>query len=48
MSEFTDILFKQLYETQPRIALELEAGQCNTSTVQGGIVGWGGVKWSVV
>ena len=34
MSEFTDILFKQLYETQPRIALELEAGQCGAVLVE--------------
>ena len=27
MEEFTDVLFKQLYETQPKIALVIEAGK---------------------
>lgn len=27
VSEFTDVLFKQLYEAQPKISLEIEAGE---------------------
>jgi hypothetical protein len=27
MSEFIDVLFKQLYEAQPKISLEIEAGE---------------------
>jgi hypothetical protein len=31
MSEFIDVLFKQLYEAQPKISLEIEAGEKSLS-----------------